>query len=76
MRIEGYHSPALAGTTLTLSCPPGRILTGPNTTTCMENGEWEPDPQLERVKCAGNSKIHLVMYSYLQLTYASWNTGA
>ena len=23
---------------------PGLVLIGPNSATCMENGEWEPDP--------------------------------
>ena len=32
------------GDNVDLSCPPGLVLTGPNTTTCMEDGEWEPDP--------------------------------
>ena len=53
LRITGYHNPALEGATLTFSCPPGKILTGPNTTTCMENGEWEPDPTVEAMKCVG-----------------------
>ena len=52
-RITGYHDPALEGATLTFSCPPGKILTGPNMTICMKNGEWEPDPQVEGIKCAG-----------------------
>ena len=65
--MTGYHSPALAGTTVIFSCPPGRIFTGPNMTTCMENGEWEPNPQMEGIKCAGDCMIHLVMYSGLHL---------
>ena len=38
------RNPALEGSSVNLSCPPGLVLTGPNTTTCMGNGEWEPDP--------------------------------
>ena len=34
--------PAMKGTTLGFECPPGYVLIGPNTTTCTENGEWEP----------------------------------
>ena len=35
----------VVGANVTFFCPPGLVLTGPNTTTCMENGEWEPDPR-------------------------------
>ena len=42
----GYsdNSIAMEGAVANFSCPPGLVLTGPSTTTCMENGEWEPDP--------------------------------
>ena len=39
------------GSILNFTCPPGLVLTGPNTTTCMENGEWEPDSR--QAKCIG-----------------------
>ena len=29
---------------MTFACPPGLVLTGPNSVTCEWNGEWEPDP--------------------------------
>ena len=41
--VEGDRNPASEGTTVTFSCPPGLTLTGLSTSTCMENGEWEPD---------------------------------
>ena len=41
----------LKGTNITFSCPPGLVLSGPNTSTCMENGEWEPTS--EEVECKG-----------------------
>ena len=41
----------LEGVNITFSCPPGHVLTGPKSTTCMENGEWEPDPK--HVNCNG-----------------------
>ena len=53
MTIMGYHDPALEGTTLMFSCPPGKILTGPNVITCMENGEWELHQRVEEIKCLG-----------------------
>ena len=30
---------------IAFSCPPQLILTGSDTSTCMGNGEWEPDPK-------------------------------
>ena len=33
------------GTSVSYSCPPGLTLTGANTSTCIGNGEWEPDPR-------------------------------
>ena len=41
---EGYEDPPPEGQNVSFSCPPEMVLTGPNTTTCMEDGEWEPDP--------------------------------
>ena len=41
----GYSSPAVEGEDVTFSCPSGLILSGSNTSTCMRNGEWEPDPE-------------------------------
>ena len=37
--------PALEGVTVNFTCAPGMILTGPNSTTCTENGLWDPDPR-------------------------------
>ena len=42
--IEGYEDPALEGETISFSCPLESMLTGPNSSTCIGNGEWEPDP--------------------------------
>ena len=41
------------GITFTFRCPPGRALVGPNSTTCTETGEWEPDPS--EAVCTGKS---------------------
>ena len=50
----------LEGNTISFSCPPGLALIGPNSVTCTENGEWEPDPR--RLLCAGKScnVLHLL----------------
>ena len=55
--ISDYVEPLLSGKTITFTCPPGMELTGHNTTTCMENGEWEPDPR--EVIC--NGKVRFLM---------------
>ena len=49
--ITGYVEPAMEGATVTFECPPQYVLTGPNITTCMGNGEWEPDPR--EAECNG-----------------------
>ena len=36
-------------TTVYFSCPSDLVLTGPNTTTCVNNSRWEPDPN--KVMC-------------------------
>ena len=47
LTIEYYDYPALdvEGASVTFACPPGLMLSGPNASTCMGNGEWEPDPR-------------------------------
>ena len=50
--IEGYEDPALEGENITFICPPESMLSGPNSSTCMRNGEWEPHPK--DVTCAGS----------------------
>lgn len=51
--IVDSRDPATVGTVATFGCPSGLILTGPNSTTCMGNGEWETDPR--EIKCKGHS---------------------
>ena len=44
-RVVGYDNiTPMEGNTIRFSCLPGLELTGPNSATCTENGEWEPDP--------------------------------
>jgi hypothetical protein len=42
-----YDHPALEveGVSITFACSPGLMLSGPNASTCMGNGKWEPDPR-------------------------------
>ena len=41
----GYSKPPLEGESVNFSCPPELVLIGPNSTMCMGNGEWEPEPR-------------------------------
>ena len=43
--LAAGNTPALEGSSVMFACPPGLVLVGLNTTTCMGNGEWEPDPK-------------------------------
>ena len=45
VRVMGYEDPALEGESIILTCPSGSLLSGPNSSICMGNGEWEPDPR-------------------------------
>ena len=52
LMTSGYHTgSSLEGSIVNFTCPPGVPLSGPNTSTCMENGRWEPDPR--EVHCIG-----------------------
>ena len=42
--VMEYSDPALEGASVTFGCSPGLVLMGTNTSTCMENGQWTPDP--------------------------------
>ena len=51
VRIVGFMEPAVTESSVDFSCPPRMILSGPNASTCMGNGEWEPDPR--ELNCTG-----------------------
>ena len=55
--IADYSHPAMEGTNVSFSCPPGLVLTGPSMSMCMGNGEWEPDPS--QARCNGKEQMHL-----------------
>ena len=46
----GYHSLAVNGTVVTISCPSGLILNGPESVMCTHTGQWEP--ALSEVNCS------------------------
>ena len=57
---EFYSDPTLRiqGTIIIFKCPSEMLLIGPNATTCMGNGEWEPDPR--ETTCKGTLFDRLV----------------
>ena len=59
--IKGYMDPSLEGAVLSFDCPPQHVLIGPNTTVCMGNGEWGPDPR--EVECKGTNYTVLCYYN-------------
>ena len=55
IQVFGYSNPAIAGSSVTYGCSlPGYSLIGSNTSICMGNGEWEPDPRMA-IYCKGVS---------------------
>jgi hypothetical protein len=70
IRAIGYSDPALEGSSVTLECSsPNLVHMGPNITTCMENGEWEPDPR--EVNCIGEivRSCHNYITEILNITW-------
>ena len=51
VEVIGFTNPALEGTSIMLHCHIRLTLIGPESSTCMGNGEWEPDPK--EVECIG-----------------------
>jgi hypothetical protein len=52
LNVQNYSEPATVGTTISFNCSrPEEVLIGPNMVTCMDDGQWEPDPQ---ISCKGN----------------------
>ena len=65
----GYEDPALEGQIITFTCPPGHILNGCTSSTCMGNGEWEPDPR--EVQCTGRFITTAATITMLGMLYPS-----
>ena len=57
LTIMSNTIPAREGTNITFNCSSGLELVGPNTSTCMGNGKWEPDPK--EVECRGIIPLRL-----------------
>ena len=65
LRVLFDNEPALVGTNATFSCLPGQVLSGSYRSTCMKNGEWEPDPM--EVQCIGKHVVGLGIMEYVCL---------
>ncbi len=58
-------NPITEGTTAIFSCPLGQVLTGPNVSECMENGEWMPDTEEVQCTCVnGMSRWYLLTIKF------------
>ena len=55
LSIQGVM-PVMEGFVVSFSCCSEFILAGPNSSTCMSNGEWEPDPR--EVECRQKGPFH------------------
>ena len=52
LTVLDYSEHTIAGTTVSFNCSqPREVLLGSNSTTCMDNGRWEPDPS--QIMCKG-----------------------
>ena len=58
----GYEDPALEGEVITFTCPSGLILTGSNSSICVENEEWESDPR-EQAQVYDDNWLHDLVYA-------------
>ena len=55
------NHPLIEGQFITYTCPPGFVLTGPDTSVCTGNREWEPDPR--QVDCIGDATVYYLQYN-------------
>ena len=70
INIIGYtrHIPVMEGINVSFSCNSSHILRGPSSSTCMRNGEWEPDPM--EVECRGNDNT-ILYHNYHDCVFAT-----
>ena len=62
----------MEGASLTFLCPPGLTLIGPESSRCMGNGEWEPDPR--EAVCIGKSIVYghrIVLYMHANISHTA-----
>ena len=57
--VLNTEGPFIEGSAITYSCSAGLTVTGPSTSICMDNRQWEPDPLA--IKCIGNHEHSILM---------------
>ena len=54
--VQDRSEPAIVGTTISFDClQPEEVLIGPNMVTCMDDGQWDPDPHQIQISCKGDN---------------------
>ena len=66
--IVGYNDRALEGDHITFTCPSGLVLNGSNSSMCVGNGEWEPDPR--EVNCI--SELYMTTVAGMYCKYQNY----
>lgn len=66
VRVSIDKNIALEGVIITYTCPSGLTLVGDNTSVCLSNGQWQPDPR--KVECRGTI---INLYQIPQYYYVS-----
>ena len=68
-KIDGYDDIIpVEGSTVTFTHPSGLVLRGPNTATCIENEEWEPDQDISLVWA---NRLLLTLNSLITLAFSA-----
>ena len=55
VNVLDFIESVVEDSTVAFACPAGLELSGPNTSICTGNGEWEPDPG--NLRCLGDNTI-------------------
>ena len=70
LKIEGCDDLIpVEGSTIRFSCPPGLELTGPDSATCTEYGEWEPDPSGLTCNVSESNTICIIVITIMKTPY-------
>ena len=65
--LSHTEGPLIEGSNITYNCSPGLKVIESNMSTCMNNGQWEPDPM--DITCTGNYTYN---YNYtMHLEYSA-----
>jgi hypothetical protein len=67
--VMGFEGPALRGENITFTYPTGAMFSGPNSSMCTGNGEWEPDPS--EVTCIHERELVTTYRSTMLSMYAT-----